>query len=263
MTGRHDPRDFYDGLAEHYHLIYADWAASIERQAAALDRVITAALGEGPHSVLDCTCGIGTQALGLARLGHRVTGTDLSPGAVERARTEARGLGLDIAFDVADVRQLDTAIAGAFDVVLSGDNSLPHLPSDADLRRAVRQMLARVRPGGLLLASTRDYDELLTTRPTSTPAGAIGPPGERRLSFQLWEWDDDGRGYDLELFILTEGPDGWTTRSWLSRYRAITRAELSAIIHDEGGTDIRWLMPEESGFFQPLLVATGPGPSPV
>ena len=29
-----------------------------------------------PASVLDCTCGIGTQALPLAALGYRVTGTD-------------------------------------------------------------------------------------------------------------------------------------------------------------------------------------------
>jgi 2-polyprenyl-3-methyl-5-hydroxy-6-metoxy-1,4-benzoquinol methylase len=55
---------------------------------------------------LDCTCGIGTQALPLARLGYRVTGTDISPAAVKRARAEATMRGLDADFKVSDVRDV-------------------------------------------------------------------------------------------------------------------------------------------------------------
>lgn len=66
---------FYDELADDYHLIYADWDASIRRQGAALDALI----GQDRADVLDCACGIGTQAIGLALRGHRVTGTDLTP----------------------------------------------------------------------------------------------------------------------------------------------------------------------------------------
>ena len=39
--------------------------------------------GEARLSILDVACGIGTQTLGLAALGHRVTASDLSAGAVE------------------------------------------------------------------------------------------------------------------------------------------------------------------------------------
>ncbi|MEU2630611.1 class I SAM-dependent methyltransferase, partial [Kitasatospora sp. NPDC007106] len=65
---------FYDGLAAGYHLIYADWEAGIRRQGAALDALLTDRLGSGPADVLDCACGIGTQAIGLALRGHRVVG---------------------------------------------------------------------------------------------------------------------------------------------------------------------------------------------
>ena len=68
----HDPRTFYDELADDYHLVYPDWSASIARQGAASDRVILDELGSGARSVLDCSCGIGTQAVGLAAHGHRV-----------------------------------------------------------------------------------------------------------------------------------------------------------------------------------------------
>jgi glycine/sarcosine N-methyltransferase len=59
-------RDFYDGLASDYHLFYDDWEAAVQRQGAALDRLIK---GLHPSAVelLDCSCGIGTQAIGLAR----------------------------------------------------------------------------------------------------------------------------------------------------------------------------------------------------
>ena len=82
-------RAFYDELAESYHLIFADWQGSMRRQATALDRLIQEQLGPGPHDILDCACGIGTQAIGLALLGHRVQATDISPNAVARAEREA------------------------------------------------------------------------------------------------------------------------------------------------------------------------------
>lgn len=55
---------FHDQLAADYHLIYDDWDGATERQGRALDTVIRSALGPAPATVLDCACGIGTQALG-------------------------------------------------------------------------------------------------------------------------------------------------------------------------------------------------------
>jgi glycine/sarcosine N-methyltransferase len=247
---------FYDGLADDYHLVYGDWEGSIERQADALDRVIAGALGPGPKRVLDCSCGIGTQCLGLARRGHDLTGVDLSPGAVERARSEAAARGLAIDVRVGDLRELESVTSERYDVVLSCDNSLPHLLTGADLRRGVRSMLGRIRPGGLLLASIRDYDEVLRTRPVTTPPAFSGSPGDRRITFQIWDWHPDGRRYDLELFVMRErSPDDWRVTSHRGAYRAVTRAELTAVLEDAGATAVEWRMPAEAGFFQPLVLA--------
>jgi SAM-dependent methyltransferase len=88
-------QQFYDELASLYHLVYPDWNASIERQAAALDAVIRECWPP-VRTILDAACGIGTQALGLAQLGYHVTSSDLSPSAVARARREAVDRDLDI-----------------------------------------------------------------------------------------------------------------------------------------------------------------------
>jgi glycine/sarcosine N-methyltransferase len=59
--------DFYEELADSYHLIFEDWESSIERQARNLGNLLTLESPGNPLKILDCACGIGTQAIGLAR----------------------------------------------------------------------------------------------------------------------------------------------------------------------------------------------------
>ena len=251
---------FYDQLAADYHLVYTDWESSIRRQAAALDRIIRDRLGATARRVLDCTCGIGTQSLGLAALGYDVAGTDLSSRAIQRARSEAARRNLEIRFQVADLRTLALGPGESFDVVFSADNSLPHLVDGSDLEAGIRRMVAHLRPGGLLVASIRDYDAILENPPRGTPPVVTGHPGDRRVTFQLWEWDTGHTTYQLELFVLREEPTGtWRTEVRRARYRAIRRSELTAIMKEQGLTSIQWLMREASGFFQPVVTAIGPG----
>jgi len=80
---------YYDKLAPYYKYIYADWEKSVEVQAAALDEVIREFFGTQAYTVLDAACGIGTQSIGLAKLGYKVTGSDISPGAIPIANQEA------------------------------------------------------------------------------------------------------------------------------------------------------------------------------
>ncbi|NYI03860.1 class I SAM-dependent methyltransferase [Allostreptomyces psammosilenae] len=246
---------FYDELADDYHLIYSDWEASLHRQGDALDALI----GQDRAEVLDCSCGIGTQAIGLALRGHRVTGTDLSPRAAARAAREAARRSLSLRTAAADMRRLPFS-DGLFDVVVCADNSLPHLLTEQDVHAALAEMRRVLRPGGLLLVSTRPYDDLLRDRPVSTPPqvhrtvdGADG--GERTVTFQLWHWHDDGEHYDLEHFQLLPAGGEWRVQVRRTTYWALGQDRLAGLATGAGFADARWRMPQETGFFQPLLVA--------
>ncbi|MFB7216117.1 class I SAM-dependent methyltransferase [Streptomyces sp. NPDC056255] len=129
-------RDFYDDLAHDYHPTFRDWDASIAYQAEVLGGLVRQSLGAGPHTVLDCSCGIGTQAIGLARAGHQVVGSDLSPVAAARRR-RGGGAWQSASAAAADMRQLPFRET-SFDVVLCADNSLTHLLSGQDLREMYR-----------------------------------------------------------------------------------------------------------------------------
>lgn len=76
--------EFYDELAPVYHLIFHDREATIARQREIISRLLPPSSEIGP--ILDCACGIGTQALGLASAGFAIEGTDLSSAVVERQR---------------------------------------------------------------------------------------------------------------------------------------------------------------------------------
>ncbi|MFB7712409.1 class I SAM-dependent methyltransferase [Streptomyces sp. NPDC056105] len=246
---------FYDELADDYHLIYPDWDASIRRQGEALGVQI----GQDRAAVLDCSCGIGTQAIGLALRGHRVTGTDLSPRAAARAAREAALRDLSLWTAAADMRRLPFP-DGSFDAVVCADNSLPHLLTEQDAHAALAEMRRVLRPSGRLLVSTRPYDDLVCDRPASTPPqmhrnDACAGDGERTVTFQLWHWHDDGEHYDLEHFQLLEGDGGWRVRVRRTTYWALGRDRLSGLAAEAGFVDVEWRMPQETGFFQQLLVA--------
>lgn len=149
--------EFFDALAPFAHLAHEDWDAAIAEQARALAAILRGRGVAPGAAVLDAACGIGTQALGLAALGYRVTGSDLSAAAVERARREAASRSLAVDLSVADMRRAAEHHGRTFDVVIACDNALPHLLSDGEILLALRQLHRCTGPGGLCLVSVRDY----------------------------------------------------------------------------------------------------------
>ena len=140
--------DFYDRLAPLYDMIFLDWDAGMEQQAGRLAGIIADRWGADVRTILDVACGIGTQSIGLARKGFSVTASDLSAGAVERAKDEARRRGVEIDFSVCDMRVAHAHHGREFDMVIACDNAIPHLLSDDEILMAFRQMLDCTRPGG-------------------------------------------------------------------------------------------------------------------
>jgi SAM-dependent methyltransferase len=154
-----DVTDFYDQLAEGYHLIFTDWETAIARQAEVIERLL-AGHERQVRWVLDAACGVGTQALGLAAAGYDVTATDVSERSVERCAREAAARGLPIKTQV-----------------------------------AVRH-------------------------------------------------------------FLLDGCDGaWQVAERRVTYRALRRGERTSALDHAGFTNVAWLMPEDTGFYQPVVTA--------
>ena len=248
---------FYDELADVYHLIYADWEQSIGRQATALDSIIRDQLGTGTKSVLDASCGVGTQSLGLSQRGYSVTGSDFSARSIFRAQREAEKRRLSITFRVADIRQCDKAHKDQFDVVLSADNSIPHLLTDQDIRTAFQAMFRCTRTGGVVLITVRDYASEDRTPVQLRPYGVRQTPEGRVIVFQLWEFEKDTDFYDLSMYFVVE-PEAGRHRviTNKSRYYAVPIAKLRELLEEAGFTKVHRI---DDRFFQPVLVGRKAG----
>ena len=247
---------FYDELADDYHLMFRDWDVSMEYQASVLSAVIEAGTKRSAGRVLDCSCGIGTQAIGLGRLGGAsMIGTDLSPRAAGRAAREAAARGVSLPTAAADMRALPFGDA-AFDVVLSADNSVTHLLTPDAVTAGLAEMRRVLRPDGLLVVTVRDYDELRAKRPTTTSPQVSEREVGRAITFQLWHWHPDGERYDLEHFqLVPTGADRWDVRVRRATHWALTRGELAELATAVGFRDLQWIEPLDSGYYQPILTA--------
>ena len=248
----------YDALATDYHALHHDWRASVERHGVALDRLLSGLLGAGSLRILDCSCGIGTQAIGLSLLGHSVVGTDLSPVSLERARTEARSFGVELETHIADMRGLhELAGQAPFDAIISCDNSIAHLGND-ELAPAFGEMRALVRAGGAVLASLRDYAPLVAARAPLVSPNLAGVPGERAVTLQLWEWGQDGRSYDATLLFVTEHGGEWDV---MAEPLHLNAHLIPAVVASMGAAGLEGVLvyePEATGFHQPIVAGTRP-----
>ena len=80
---------FYDNMASHYDKLFLDWKATTKEQAVLLQGIFQKFNFGQTASILDCACGIGTQAIGLALLGYDVTASDISDGEIAEAKARA------------------------------------------------------------------------------------------------------------------------------------------------------------------------------
>ncbi len=62
----------------------------------------------------------------------------------------------------------------------------------------------------------------------------------------------------LHHYITVLEAGAWTAHHFVSTYRCLLREEPSHALEGEGFEEIRWMMPHESGYFQPLVLARRP-----
>ena len=229
----------------------AAYAASVARLCAhPVPLLLDAAGVRSGSTVLDVGTGTGTAAAAACARGARVTAVDAEPGMLAAARRTAP----EARVRVATLPELPFP-DGAFDAVV-GNFVLNHVGRPGEALAELRRVL---RPGGLLMLTIRDYDDLRSQRITSTPPQVSDHEAGRAVTFQLWHWHPDGERYDLEHFQLVptsaDKPDTWDVRVRRSTYWALTRAQLSEFVTAVGFGEVTWHEPAETGFYQPILTA--------
>jgi SAM-dependent methyltransferase len=147
----------YETLAAVYDYLLPEELVSPEGAAAAFAPLLA------PGSrVLDCAAGTGALAVGLALRGFDVAASDASPAMIERTRALATRHGVSLR---ADTRRWEDLHGATYDAVLCVGNSLAHAAGRKGRRAALTGMRRVLRPGGLLVVTSRNWERLRAARP--------------------------------------------------------------------------------------------------
>lgn len=176
-------------------------------------------------TVLDLACGFGRHAIGMAKLGYRVTGLDFNPHYLEIAAADAAAAGVQVAWRTGDMRDLGPA--PAYDAVYSYFTSFGYF-EDEENEKVLAAVARVLRPGGRFLLDVMNRDWILTHADQRT-----------------WTQRDDGallmEETALDLLqsrviarqILID-PKGGPQVAKEYSLRAYTCAELSALLRRHG-----------------------------
>lgn len=142
-------RAYYDDWAQNYNLDISDAGYSGPAISA---RLLQQNLADTAARLLDAGCGTGLVGVELHALGYRtIDGFDLSDSMAEQARVS--GVYRQLAGGIDIMRATQTYAPGGYDAVLSvGVFTLGHVPPEA-----LTVLLRLLRPGGLLVMSTRTH----------------------------------------------------------------------------------------------------------
>jgi len=160
-------RDPYRDFASRYDAFSEGTA-----EAAALRQRFFKGLFErhGVRRLLDCACGNGTDLLLFRSLCLDVVGSDLSDAMLALAKERLEAAGVDAPLVRADFRELSGHVDGPFDAVVCLSTSLPHLPEDAEILKALSSMRNVLRDGGPLVLDQGMTDRQWAEKPRFIPA---------------------------------------------------------------------------------------------
>lgn len=201
--------EYYNQRAKYQLLPYdEDWDTVIEKFSKVIDTRLRYIFGDKKLKVLDCTCGIGTQAISCAKLGHHIWASDISSEMIKYAQKYSAERGENIHSFIQDVREpFSENYKNKFDAVLSLNNSLVFVSNnknaDTELTTSFKNIFDILNDNGIFMISLRPYDEYLISKPLSPPNREykFRKVGDDTVKFyQRYDWLDDNKHYICKTF---------------------------------------------------------------
>ena len=241
----YETESFYDELASVYKYIYIDWEKSVVEQAELLNGIIRQNFSDNIRDILDASCGIGTQLIGLSKMGYRLTGTDISQKELDIAGEELKKRNLPADLHRCAFKNLPVCFKQKFDLVITMDNAIPHLLSGTEILEAFTAMY-RVSGEGVLI-SVRDYDNIDKSKLHIVPYGYRQIDGKKWFLFQRWEFEGDI--VSVSFFFITEHDSGKISpvsgRVYRTKFYAIGSERLMDLLKEAGFKSTRCIRHSE------------------
>lgn len=209
----------YDDFTAHYE--YEFWTSQLLE--------VLARDGLRGQRLLDAGCGTGKSFLPMLARGWEVTGYDVSPSMLTRARQK---VGEEARLEIADMREMP--VFGEFDLVWALDDAINYLLSPQELRWALRGLRNNLAATGLLLF---DVNELRLYEALFAESIEVERDG-RRLVWEGKGTGPKGPGSISEFLCIAAGKADQNARGQggisVHRQRHFSEAEIKAALDHAG-----------------------------
>lgn len=221
----------YDKMAPVYDYEVEDWDAGMQAYVEYIKPILVA---NHVKTVLDCSCGTGIQAIGLAAEGFQVTGSDISEEMLKVARDKARKYRVDLELVHSSFSDLSTNFHKKFDAVITMGNAFSHMQTDQDAVDALKSMRSVLREqNGLCLIDIWNYVTLCAKKKRFIPLVM----NDDAIVLQVRDFFEPGVT-DVSFLYFIKSNGSWKHQKTSMRLRAITTDQLQRFLIDAGFKDI-------------------------
>ena len=229
--------EFYDRLAEFFDVM-TDWQSRLAVELPFMESIFKQ---HGVQSILDCACGTGGHSIALAQRGYRLTGADISPAMIARARVNAQRTGLNLPFVVSSFQNLRATVAEKYDVVLCLGNSLVHVLSDDAALASLANMRDCLHENGVLILHNLNYDKRWKEKPRwfAVNSGMLG--GRETLVWRFADYHDAPKRITFNIAMFTKNErDAWSVQVQSTLQRPYQQLEVEHLLRHAGFQQIEF-----------------------
>lgn len=149
----------YNQQAKHYDVFNQDnWTKALNQTVEKILKKYKV------KSIVDLTCGTGSQVFWLAKKGYEIVGSDFNEKMLSIARQKAKISRLKIKLVKGDVRNVQL---GQFDAAITLANAIGHL-TKSDFAKALQNIHSNLKPKGLYLFDINNLAYLLKSNNITT-----------------------------------------------------------------------------------------------
>ena len=224
----------FEDIAGDFDRLFSDVSTLTDLEGDALHTILTP---DQIHTVLDCACGTGIQAIGLARRGYHVSASDISASMVEITRRKAVQEGLQIETAVSDFRDLAPWQGRQFDAIVNSGNSLTLLAGEADIMRTLHTMLQHLRtPGGVGIVGMHNYLVLQEQAQTFYLRRVTSEFDQLDLVADLRYFGSER--VEVNNIFLQRDAGGWHLKTYTKSYLLLAAEKLQTMMLAAGFKDV-------------------------
>ncbi len=217
----------------HYTKEASTYDAFNEKNSAEINQLIEKILKQHRvKTVLDLTCGTGSQVFWLSKRGYHVVGSDINAKMLALAKEKAQKQKRDIEFIKGDMRTLK---AGQFDAAITIFNAIGHLTKQ-DFEKAIQNIYANLNNRGLYIFDIFNLNYLLKddniTKLTMDLQKNSGNTLAREIQYSTISTDGVLASYDI--YISQVGNEAPKTSKAMQTLQVYSANQLKEMLHKNG-----------------------------